>query len=114
MVSINQPRRPRHLMDPENLQQHRYQKSGVTRVQQWVLSTLTVTTILHLIVGLILAAAHMDEVDTTGKQAGLLVISAVLGIGSVVIALAIHRKSVLHWSLVLGLVPALIGAWYVF
>lgn len=106
------PKRPRHLMDPDNLQQHAYRRAGLTRVQQWVLSTLAVTTILHLIGGLILAAAHLDG-QTQQSKVGLLVISGLLGIMSVAIALAIHRRPVLHWSLALGVLPALLGAWFV-
>ena len=42
------PRRPRHLMDPNAPQRDTINSVGTTRVQTWVMSTLVVTTILHL------------------------------------------------------------------
>ena len=42
------PRRARHLMDPNAPQRDTINSVGTTRVQTWVMSTLVVTTILHL------------------------------------------------------------------
>src|SRR4051812_43029590 len=61
MVMAQQPpatqrRRPRHLMDPNNLQRPQPGGMSLTRVQQWVLSALALTTVLHLSAGLVVAA----------------------------------------------------------
>lgn len=106
-------RRPRHLMDPNNLQPQPRRDAGMSigQVQKWVMSVLTVTTILHLVVGMILLALSIDEQYQTSRW-GLLVISAIFGLMSVAAGRAIHRASVLTPWLLLGLVPSLVGAWF--
>ncbi len=99
-------------MVPDDLQRHAYRRSGLTRVQQWVLSTLAVTTIMHLVLGLSVAAGTMD-VPETSSRIGLLVVSGLLGMGAVAVGLAIHRTPLPHWSLLLGALPAAIGAFIV-
>lgn len=107
------PRR-RHLMDPNNPQpQRRQDPMSLSQVQKWVMSTLAVTTILHLVVGLIIAAATIDA-DRTDARVGLLVISGIFGIIAVAAGRAIHQVSLLTPWLVLGVVPALVGAYFVF
>ena len=54
------PRRARHLMDPNAPQRDTINSVGTTRVQTWVMSTLVVTTILHLAGGLLIAAWYID------------------------------------------------------
>ena len=54
------PRRPRHLMDPNAPQRDTINSAGTTRVQKWVMSTLVVTTILHLAGGLLVAAWFIE------------------------------------------------------
>jgi hypothetical protein len=83
---------------------------SLTSVQRWILSTLAVTTILHLSGGLVLAA---KAADVRSSEVGLLVISAAFGVLAFAAGLLIHGKSPLHPLLVLGLVPALLGAWWV-
>ena len=82
----------------------------LTSVQRWIMSSLAVTTILHLAGGLVVAA---KVVEPRSSQVGLLVISAAFGLVAFAAGLLIHGKSPLHPLLLLGLVPALIGAWWV-
>jgi hypothetical protein len=81
------------------------------RVQRWVLSTLAATTILHLSIGLVVAAAFADRLDA---QIGLLVIGAAFGVIAFVAALIIHQQRPLSPWLLLGLVPSALGALYIF
>jgi len=80
-------------------------------VQRWVLSTLAATTIMHLAVAVMVAAYFSDTLDA---QIGLLVISAAFGVVAIVAALLIHRHRPLSSWLLLGLVPALFGAYLIF
>jgi hypothetical protein len=88
-------------------------KRELTRVQQWVMSVLAVTTILHLSAGLVLAAVFLPEERGVGSQVGLNVIAAAFGIAAVATGLAIHRRRVLSPWLALGVLPGLVGAWLV-
>ncbi len=101
--------RPRHLQDPANLQRDRNESPSLTRVQTWVMSVLAVTTILHLCVGLIIAAAFIDPVMTL-ERVGLLVIAGAFGVVAAAAGLAIHRHSLPTWWLLLGVLPAVAGA----
>ena len=94
----NAPRKPR---DPEA-------ERRLQRVQQWVLSTLAVTTILHMSGGLVVAAAVMGA-DERVAQIGLVVIAGAFTALAVAAGLAIHRRSILSPWLVLGVVPILVG-----
>jgi hypothetical protein len=111
-VTPNRPRRARHLIDPANppVRNVREESRSLTRVQQWVMSTLAVTTILHFSAGLILAAMFLDERGTT-SQIGLDVIAGIFGVMAVAAGLAIHRKSVLTPWLLLGVIPGVVGVW---
>jgi hypothetical protein len=80
-------------------------------VQRWVMSTLTATTIMHLAVGVMLAAYFSERLDA---QVGLLVISAAFGIVAMVAALLIHKHRLLSPWLLIGLGPALVGAYLLF
>jgi hypothetical protein len=83
---------------------------SLTSVQRWIMSTLAVTTILHLSGGLVLAA---KVADVRSSQIGLLVIAGAFGVLAFAAGLLIHGKGLLHPLLLLGLVPPLIGAWWV-
>ena len=83
---------------------------SLTSVQRWIMSSLAVTTILRLAGGLVLAAR---VADVRSSQIGLLVLSAVCGVLAFGAGVLIHGKSPLHPLLLLGLVPALLGAWWV-
>jgi hypothetical protein len=80
-------------------------------VQKWVMSTLITTTILHLAVGVVVAAYVADRLDA---QIGLLVISAAFGVIAFVAALLIHRHRLLSVWLLPGLLPAIVGAFFIF
>jgi hypothetical protein len=81
------------------------------RVQRWVLSTLAATTIMHLAIGLVVAAAFSDRLDA---RIGLLVIAGGFGVAAMVTALVVHQRRVLSPWLLLGLLPSLVGVWLVF
>lgn len=103
---VTRPRR-RHLIDPANPPPP---PSGVSlgRVQQWVLSVLATTTILHLSFGLLLAAWTIDQDDRV-PVVGLEVIAGVFAVIAVVVARAIHRRPLLSPWLLLGVLPTLLG-----
>jgi hypothetical protein len=109
------PRRPRHLMDPDDPRppQRRPSSMNIDRVQKWVLSSLAVTTILHLVVGLVLAALTVDGARA-GAREGLLVIAGIFGVLAIVAARAIHQKPLFSWWWALGPIPALVGAYFVY
>ncbi|MGO4255974.1 hypothetical protein [Marmoricola sp. RAF53] len=104
--------RPRHLIDPAALGRPRpdlaAEKARLERVQRWVMSTLTVTTVLHLSAGLLLAAVLMDA-DRGSARYGLVAIAGVLGVGSVAAGLAIHRRPLRSPWLLLGMLPVAVG-----
>src|SRR5690348_16217172 len=108
-----QPRpRRRHLMDPANPQRMSVESREITRVQQWVLSVLVATTILHLAVGLAVAGVYADG-SRPGAGVGLNVLAAVCGVAAIVAARMIHRRTPLSWWLLLGLLPGAAGLWFV-
>jgi hypothetical protein len=86
---------------------------SLTHVQMWVMSVLVVSTMLHFAGGLVLAAYYVDD-DRIDAQIGLLVLAGVFGVLSVLAGAAIHRKRLLSWWVVLGWVPALVGAYFLF
>lgn len=107
-------KRPRHLIDPNDLGRPRdvaAEKRSLTRVQQWVMSVLAVTTILHMSAGLVLAARFLPDERGVGAQIGLDVIASIFGVLAVAAGLAIHRRSVRSPWLALGLLPGLVGVW---
>ena len=100
----------KHLMTPGQPRPQR-QSMSLSSVQRWVMSTLVATTIMHLSAGVVVAAYFSDRVDS---QIGLLVIAAAFGMIALVAALLIHnRRPVSPW-LLLGLLPALVGAYVIF
>jgi len=105
------PKRQRHLMDPNNLQRMRNDQQ-LTKVQRTVMSALAVTTIIHLSVGLVIAAYAIDGVGNGGKI-GLLLIAAAFGLLAVAAGFVIHKKSPVTLWVLLGLIPAVAGAFWV-
>lgn len=106
-------KRPKHLMDPNNLRPSvRKDSMQLSHVQQWVMSVLAVTTVLHLSLGLVLAAAVVED-DRLDAKIGLLVIAGLFGLLAVAAGLAIHQKRLVTPWLLLGAIPALVGAWFV-
>lgn len=108
-MSTPPPRK--HLMTPGQHRPMNNEPMSLGRVQRWVLSTLAATTIMHLAIGLVFAAAVADRLDA---RVGLLVISSAFGVIAVVAALVIHGKRPLSPWLLLGLLPGLLGALVVF
>jgi hypothetical protein len=110
---VTEPRRPRHLLDPNDIRGSHARSVGTSQqlsnVQRWVMSILVVTTIVHFSGGLAIAAMVVDQ-DRIDARIGLNVLAAVTGVLAVAAGRAIHRKQVLSPWLVLGVVPALVGA----
>jgi hypothetical protein len=106
-------KRRKHLIDPNAprpvVNQAAAERS-LTRVQRWVASTLAVSTILHLSVGLILAAMCLPD-PTLSSQVGLNIIAAAFGVIAVVAGLFIHGRKIAAPWLLLGLIPGVIGLW---
>ena len=119
MSTVPEPaarKRPRHLMDPNaprRPQDMALAKRQLTRVQQWVMSVLAVTTILHMSAGLVIAARFLPEERGTGPQIGLCAVAAAFGIAAVATGLAIHKHRVLSPWLALGVLPGVVGAWLI-
>jgi hypothetical protein len=105
-------RRRRHLMDPANPTRPSIDSPEITVVRQWVLSVLVGTTILHLAGGLAIAGVFADD-SRPGAGVGLNVLAAMCGVGAVAAARLIHRRTPLSWWLLLGLIPGLVGLWFV-
>jgi hypothetical protein len=101
----------KHLMQPGAPRPQNREPMSLSGVQRWVLSTLAATTIMHLAVGLVVAAAFSDGLD---EKVGLLVIAAAFGVIAMVAALLIHEKRPVSPWLLVGLVPSLVGAWWIF
>lgn len=101
----------KHLMVPGQRRPPQRQSMSMTSVQRWVMSSLVAITILHLSVGLVVAAYFSDRVDS---QIGLLVISAAFGLIAFESALLIHRHRPLSLWLLPGLLPPLLGVWWIF
>jgi hypothetical protein len=113
-MSYGQPTPPKvrkHLMTPGQPRPQRAEPMSLGRVQRWVLSMLAATTIMHLSGGLVVAAVFSDK---EVSRIGLLVIAGAFGIIAIAAALLIHRRSPFSPWLLLGLVPAAIGAYFVF
>lgn len=105
-------RRARHLMDPNNLQRPSVESREITRVRQWVLSVLVGTTILHLAGGLAIAGIFADD-SRPEAGVGLNVLACVCGVAAMGAARLIHQRSPLSWWLLPGLIPGLVGFWFV-
>jgi hypothetical protein len=110
-MSTNRPAVRKHLMTPGQPRVQRREPMSIGTVQKWVLSTLAAITILHMSVGLVIAAVVSARIDA---QIGLLVIAGAFGVLAIVAALLIHkRRPVSPWPL-LGLLPSLVGAYLLF
>lgn len=98
----------KHLMTPGAPRPRNSEPMSIGTVQRWVLSALAATTIMHLSVGLVVAAIFSERVDS---QVGLLVIGAAFGVIAMMAALLIHHHRLLSPWLLVGLVPSAVGAW---
>jgi len=111
-VEQQQPRRARHLMDPDAPRRPptAAEQRSLTNVQRWVMSTLTVTTVAHLSVGIMLASLLVPDSQPSG-QIGLNIIAAAFGVLGIAAGFAIHRRSPLSPWLLVGIIPGLVGIW---
>lgn len=108
-MSTPAPRVRKHLMDPGNPRPTNREPMSLGRVQRWVLSTLAATTILHMSFGLVVAAVFSERRDA---QVGLLVVGAAFGVVAMATALVIHQRRPLSPWMLLGLLPSVAGAWW--
>ena len=104
-------KRPKHLMTPGEARPQPARTMSLTSVQQWVMAAVAVSTLFHMAVGLVFAAYYVDE---RSSKIGLLVIAGAFGLVSIAAGLLIRRKRLLHPLLLVGLLPALAGAWWIF
>lgn len=88
------------------------EEKALTNVQRWVISVLAVSTIGHLVLGLLVAAVMLAE-PRPGARVGLCIVAGGFGVVAVAVARLIHGKSPLSVWLLLGTVPTFVGAWLV-
>ena len=100
-------KRAKHLMDPAN-PQRQVNDHKLTQVQRWVVSVLAVTTILHLSVGLDVAAYFLDD-QAVVSRVGLCVIAGLFGVVAVGIGRLVHQAPIATPWLLLGLTPGVVG-----
>lgn len=106
-------RRQSHLLDLDNLPvRTKKDDAALSTVQKWVLSTLAVSTIMHMAGALILFGISISD-EHQASRYGLMVIAALFGIIAVAAGRLIHRVTPLTPWLLLGTLPAIFGAWWV-
>lgn len=112
--TASQPTRRRHLMDPNAPRKapDPQDLERLARVQRRVSSALIITTILHLTAGFIIAADHVDD-DRLDAQLGLIVIASLFMVGGIAATLAVNGRSWKSAWLLVGLVPGVLGLWWV-
>lgn len=98
------PSAPRKAPDPADHER-------LARVQRRVVSVLVITTVIHLVGGLIIAADHVDE-DRLDARVALNLIAGAFMVGGIAATLAINLRK--PWSpwLLLGIVPPAVGIWW--
>jgi hypothetical protein len=92
-------------MDPANPVRQVNDRS-LTRVQRWIMSVLLVTTIMHLSVGLVVAACFIHG---RPSQIGLCVIAGAFGLVAFGVGRLLHQVSPLSPWILFGLIPAAVG-----
>jgi len=110
-----QRRLPRHLMDPNNPRPPQPARGAMslTTVQMWIMSTLAVSTIMHLSLGLVAAALYVPA-SRLDARIGLNILAGFTGMVAVAAGLGIHSKRMLSWWLLLGVLPLPIGLYFTF
>ncbi len=83
----------------------------VERVQRWVMSALLLTVATIFASGMCVLAG---TVDRAGAKPGLLVIAGVVGLMAMAGVRVINQKSVASPWLLLGLLPAAVGSYFLF
>lgn len=108
-------KRPRHLMDPDNLQRP-VNDFRLTNVQRWIWTVTIVLTVWHLAFG-VLAAAWVLNDDATGGKIGLNVIATLFCMLGFAAGFAMHKKNALAWPnwpwLLICLIPGAISTWLI-
>ncbi len=99
------PDAPRKVADPKDLER-------LHRVQRRVVSVLIITTLIHLTIGLILAADAISD-DKRGAQLGLILLGSAFHVVGVAAVRGINRKPIPTWWMLTGLVPVALGVWWV-
>jgi hypothetical protein len=94
-------------MDPDN-PVRQVNDQSFTQVQRWVVSALAVTTLGHLVVGLIVGALFLS-VDAPVSRVGICVIAGLFGVVAAGLARLIHQKRILSWWLLVGFIPGAVG-----
>lgn len=116
-MDVTEPRRRRHLLDPDDLRGSHQRSIGdthaLTNVQRWVMSVLLVTTLFHFSAGIAISAVLYDD-SGTGARVVLNVLAALTGVLAVAAGRAIHGKRLLSAWLLLGLLPGVVGAVFTF
>ena len=83
----------------------------VERVQKWVMSALLLTTATIFAGGLSVLAGSADR---AGAKPGLLVIAGVVGLVAMAGVRVINQKRIASPWLLLGLLPSLVGWYFLF
>ena len=108
------PKRPRHLMDPNNPVRTVNDRS-LTNVQRWVMSVLAVFTIAHLAIGIAIAGNAVPE-NAMAARVGLSIIAGAFGVIGVATGFLVHAKNPFTWPYVgwlpVGLIPGVVGLVY--
>ena len=99
------PNAPRKAADPKDLER-------LHKVQRRVVSVLIVTTLIHLTVGLILAADLADD-DRRDAQLALILLGAAFFVIGIAAVRAINKKPLVTWWMLTGLIPVVAGVWWV-
>lgn len=99
------PNAPRKATDPKDLER-------LHRVQRRVVSVLIITTLIHLTVGLVLAADAIND-DRRYAQVILILIGAAFYVLGIAAVSAINKKPLLSWWMLTGLIPVAAGLWWV-
>lgn len=99
------PSAPRKVADQRDLER-------LHRVQRRVISALIITTLIHLTVGLILAADAVDA-DRLDAQLALIVLGAAFYVVGIAAVRAINKKPLRTWWMLTGLIPVVVGLWWV-
>ncbi len=99
------PNAPRKAADPKDVER-------LHRVQRRVVSVLIITTLVHLTVGLILAADAVPD-DRRDAQLGLILLGAAFYVVGIAAVRAINKKPLITWWMLTGLIPVAAGVWWV-
>jgi len=99
------PDAPRKAADPKDLER-------LHTVQRRVVSVLIITTLIHLTVGLILAADAVSD-DRLDAQLALILLGAAFHVLGIAAVRAINRASLMSWWMLTALIPVGAGVWWV-